>query len=61
MAHKIILASQSPRRKQLLEMAEIKFEILIADVDETNPPGMQILLCYWIITSWASRKMQLMP
>jgi septum formation protein len=40
MAHKIILASQSPRRKQLLEMAEIKFEILIADVDETNPPGM---------------------
>ena len=37
---KIILASQSPRRKQLLEMAEIAFEILIADVDETNPPGM---------------------
>jgi septum formation protein len=38
--NKIILASQSPRRKQLLEMAEIPFEILIADVDETNPPGM---------------------
>jgi septum formation protein len=37
---KIILASQSPRRKQLLEMAEVTFEILIADVDETNPPGM---------------------
>ncbi len=37
---KIILASQSPRRKQLLEMAEIEFEVLIADVDETNPPGM---------------------
>jgi len=37
---KIILASQSPRRKQLLEMAEVKFEIIIADVDETNPPGM---------------------
>ncbi len=37
---KIILASQSPRRKQLLEMAEIQFDILIADVDETNPPGM---------------------
>ncbi len=40
MPGKIILASQSPRRKQLLEMAEIAFEILIADVDETNPPGM---------------------
>jgi septum formation protein len=38
--NKIILASQSPRRKQLLEMAEIEFEVLIADVDETNPPGM---------------------
>ena len=40
MPHKIILASQSPRRKQLLEMAEIEFDVLIADVDETNPPGM---------------------
>lgn len=40
MSHKIILASQSPRRRQLLEMAEIEFEVLIADVDETNPPGM---------------------
>ncbi len=37
---KIILASQSPRRRQLMEMAELKFEIVIADVDETNPPGM---------------------
>lgn len=38
--NRIILASQSPRRKQLMEMAELQFEILIADVDETNPPGM---------------------
>lgn len=37
---KIILASQSPRRKQLMEAAEIAFDIVIADVDETNPPGM---------------------
>lgn len=36
----IILASQSPRRKQLLEAAEIDFRIQIADVDETNPEGM---------------------
>lgn len=38
--HKIILASQSPRRKQLMELAELQFDIIIADVDETNPPGM---------------------
>ena len=37
---KIILASQSPRRKQLMELAELQFEVLVADVDETNPPGM---------------------
>lgn len=37
---KIILASQSPRRKQLLELAGYQFEVVIADVDETNPPGM---------------------
>lgn len=38
--HKLILASQSPRRKQLMEAAELEFEIIIADVDETNPEGM---------------------
>jgi len=37
---KIILASQSPRRKQLLAQAGYDFEVIIADVDETNPPGM---------------------
>lgn len=36
----IILASQSPRRKQLMEQAGFQFEVIIADVDETNPPGM---------------------
>ncbi len=34
---KIILASGSPRRKQLLELAEISFEIIVSDVDETFP------------------------
>ncbi len=38
--HKIVLASQSPRRKQLMELAELDFDIIIADIDETNPPGM---------------------
>ena len=36
----IILASQSPRRKQLLEWAEIDFEILVAATDESYPAGL---------------------
>lgn len=39
---KIILASQSPRRKQLLEWAEIPFEIVIKSTDETYPPGLAV-------------------
>ncbi|GAB2810892.1 Maf family protein [Ferruginibacter profundus] len=35
--NKIILASQSPRRKQLLEWAEIPFDIIVADTDESYP------------------------
>lgn len=34
---KIILASGSPRRRQLLELAHIPFEVIPADVDETPP------------------------
>lgn len=34
---KIILASQSPRRKQLLEWAEVPFEVLVQETDETYP------------------------
>lgn len=36
----IILASQSPRRKQLLEWAEIPFEVLVKETDEHFPPGL---------------------
>ena len=36
----IILASQSPRRKQLLEWAEIPFEIVVQESDEHFPPGL---------------------
>lgn len=35
-----ILASQSPRRKQLLEWAEIDFEIIVSDADESFPEGL---------------------
>jgi septum formation protein len=40
MFSKIILASQSPRRKQLLEWAEIPFEVIVKPTDETFPEGM---------------------
>lgn len=33
----IILASQSPRRKQLLEWAEVDFEIVVEPTDESYP------------------------
>ena len=39
---KIVLASGSPRRKQLLEWAEIEFDIITRDTPETWPPGMAI-------------------
>ena len=39
--NKIILASQSPRRKQLLEWAEVPFEIVVKETDEKFPPGLQ--------------------
>jgi septum formation protein len=34
--NKIILASGSPRRKQLLEWAEISFEVIVANTDESH-------------------------
>lgn len=37
---KIILASQSPRRKQLLEWAEIDFEVIVSDSDESFPASL---------------------
>jgi septum formation protein len=40
--HPIILASQSPRRKQLLEWAEVAFEIKVQETEETYPPQMPV-------------------
>ena len=36
----VILASQSPRRKQLLEWAEIPFEVQVSDTDENFPAAL---------------------
>jgi len=38
----IILASQSPRRKQLLEWAEIPFEIIVKETDESYPENLSV-------------------
>lgn len=40
---KIILASQSPRRKQLLQWADIDFEVIVPDVDETIDEGLTVV------------------
>jgi septum formation protein len=37
---RIILASGSPRRRQLLEWAEVPFDVLVKDTAETWPPGL---------------------
>jgi septum formation protein len=39
---KIVLASRSPRRKQLLEWAEIDFDILSRETEETWPEGLSM-------------------
>lgn len=38
---KLILASQSPRRKQLLTDAALEFEIVIVPTDESYPDGLK--------------------
>jgi septum formation protein len=40
--NKIILASQSPRRKQLLEWAEVLFDIVVKETDESYPEGLAV-------------------
>lgn len=37
---KIILASQSPRRKELLHLAEINFDVVVSNTDESYPAGL---------------------
>ena len=39
---KIILASQSPRRKQLLEWAEVPFEIIVKETNESYPAHLSV-------------------
>lgn len=42
MNQSIVLASGSPRRKQLLEWAEVNFEIIVRETPETWPAGLPV-------------------
>lgn len=39
---RIVLASQSPRRKQLLEWAEIPFDVIVMETDELYPSDLAV-------------------
>jgi septum formation protein len=39
---KIVLASQSPRRSQLLDWAEIPYEVIVKETDEKYPPTLPV-------------------
>lgn len=39
---KIVLASKSPRRKELLGLLDLDFEIITADIDETMDPSLPV-------------------
>ncbi|MBO9633747.1 MAG: septum formation protein Maf [Chitinophagaceae bacterium] len=41
-AFNIVLASQSPRRKQLMEWAEVNFDVIAPVTEETYPEGLPI-------------------
>lgn len=40
--NKVVLASKSPRRKELLTQAEIDFRVVVVEVEETYPKDMAI-------------------
>ena len=40
--NEIVLASQSPRRKQLLQWAEINFDVIVKETDESYPEKLQV-------------------
>lgn len=39
---KIILASKSPRRKELLDLLNLKYEVIVSDANETLQPNLSI-------------------
>ena len=57
---KIILASQSPRRKQLLEWAEIDFEVQVSNTDESFDAEMPSEKVAMYIAHQKARAIQLL-
>lgn len=56
----VILASQSPRRKQLLEQAGIPFEVKVVETAETYPEGLEIPeIPIWIARQKAAAVLEL--
>jgi septum formation protein len=56
---RIILASGSPRRKQLLELAEVPFEVVVSEADENYPEELspdEIALYIASNKAWAVRR-----
>ena len=52
----LILASQSPRRKELLGLFHIPFQIRVADIDETMDPEKPAAApAIWAAPSWWTR------
>ena len=39
---KVILASKSPRRKELMDLLGIKYEIMVSEVDESLEQGLSL-------------------
>lgn len=39
---RVILASKSPRRKELMDLLKINYEIIVSDVEETHKEGLTI-------------------
>ena len=44
---RIILASKSPRRKELLDLLNLEYEIMVSDADETLDKNLSIVVCFW--------------
>ena len=40
---RVVLASGSPRRKQLLEWAEVPFDVVVANTDESYPDDIEAM------------------
>ncbi len=54
-SERLVLASRSPRRRDLLAQMGLKLEILPADVDETLDPGLSPAACVTVLAEKKAR------